>query len=120
MCKSTVDTSTMQCQCDNRNPPVDSLVSEGSVVSRITADISVSMGVGKDSVIMQAITNTGISGFMMFGSDDFRRRGRFEVYPDKTEIFLWDGKPLIEFQPMELNMENGKITASQPYRLLSR
>jgi len=26
MCKSTVDTSTMQCQCDKDKPPVDSLV----------------------------------------------------------------------------------------------
>lgn len=26
MCKSTVDTSTMQCQCDKERPPVDSLV----------------------------------------------------------------------------------------------
>lgn len=25
MCKSTVDTSTMQCQCDKEKPPVDSL-----------------------------------------------------------------------------------------------
>jgi hypothetical protein len=26
MCKSTVDTSTINCQCDNGKPPVDSLV----------------------------------------------------------------------------------------------
>lgn len=26
MCKSTVDTSTMQCQCDKEKTPVDSLV----------------------------------------------------------------------------------------------
>lgn len=26
MCKSTVDTSTLKCQCDKEKPPVDSLV----------------------------------------------------------------------------------------------
>jgi hypothetical protein len=101
-------------------PPVDSLVSDDSVISTITADLSLSMGVGKDSILMQAINNTGESGFMLLNSEAFRHRGRFERYPDGTEIFYWDEKPLIQFQPVEIKQEGLKITANQPYRLLSR
>jgi hypothetical protein len=111
--KQPTNDELSRTKCRMINDPVD------SPVSKITADISVSMGIGKDTIIMQAITNTGESGFMLLNTEAFRRRGRMEVYPNKTEIFLWDNVPLIKFYPMEINMENGKIIASQPYQVLS-
>jgi len=87
-----------------------------NVMSTITADVSKSMGHGKDAVIMQAINDAGETGITMANIEAIRQRGRFELYPDKTEIFIWDGKPLLKFYPLELNMENGTITASQPYQ----
>lgn len=101
--------------------PVDSLVSESpDVISTITADLSSCMGHGKDAIIVQAILDTGEVGFTMANIAAIRQRGCFEVYPDKTEIFVWDGKPLIQFMPLEIKQEGLKITASQPYRVLSR
>lgn len=121
MCKSTVDTSTFNCQCDKGKPPVDSLVSEfPGVISTITADLSAGMGHGKDAIIVQAIRDTGEVDFTVANTEAIRQRGRFEVYPDKTEIFVWDGKPLIQFMPLEIKQEGMKITASQPYRVLPR
>ena len=99
---------------------VDSLVSDDSPISTITADLSKSMGTGKDAIILQAIIDSGETGITMVNLEAFKQRGRFEIYPDKTEIFVWDGKPLIQFQPLEIKQEGLKITASQPYRLLSR
>lgn len=100
---------------------VDSMVSESpDVMSTITADLSAGMGHGKDAIIVQVILDTGEVGFTMASTEAIRKRGRFEIYPDKTEIFLWDNVPLLKFYPMEVNMENGKITASQPYQVLSR
>lgn len=73
----------------------------------------------KDAAILAAIVSRW-PDFMMVNTEEVKRRGRFEVYPDKTEIFVWDGEPLLKFWPMELNMENGKITATQAYQVLSR
>lgn len=76
------------------------------------------MGRGKDAIILQAIHGAGATGITMANLDAIKRRGQFHHYPDKTEVFLWDGKPLIEFQPFEVKQEGMKITASQPYRLM--
>lgn len=99
---------------------VDSLVSDDSPISTITADISASMGYGEDAIILRAITDSGATGITMANLESFRQRGRFEIYPDKTEIFFWDGKPLIQFQPLEIKQEGLKITASRPYKVLPR
>ena len=73
----------------------------------------------KDSAILAAIISRW-PDFLMVNTEEVKRRCRFEVYPDKTEIFIWDGEPILKFWPVELNMENGKITATQVYQVLSR
>jgi hypothetical protein len=78
------------------------------------------MGQGKDAIIMRAIIDSGATEITMVNLKAFRQRARFEIYPDKIEIFIWDGKPLIQFHPLEIKQEGLKITASQSYRLLSR
>jgi hypothetical protein len=103
----------------------------GSIMAEITADLSASIGAGRDTIILQAIrdadrTNDAIAKAIGNRSvartpefaEAIRHRGRFEIYPDKTETFFWDGKPLIHFMPMEIKQEGGKITASQPYRVV--
>ncbi|MDP2363358.1 MAG: hypothetical protein Q8M94_06265 [Ignavibacteria bacterium] len=47
------------------------------------------------------------------------RRGRFEVYPDGSKIFIWDCKPRIEFLPIVFtNEEDGRVTMTLSYRLI--
>lgn len=88
------------------------------IKSQITTDISLAMGRGKDAVILQVIHGTGATEVTMLSLDAIKHRGQFHHYPDRTEVFLWDGKPVIEFQPFGMKQEGLKITASQPYRLL--
>ncbi|OHD24896.1 MAG: hypothetical protein A2Y38_16320 [Spirochaetes bacterium GWB1_59_5] len=84
------------------------------IIAKDAAAIVVS---NKDNQILSSILRV-CPGFTMSDISEIMRRGRIDVYPDKTEVFHWDGQPLIKFWPMELNMENGKITATQPYRVL--
>lgn len=103
-----------------------------TILGEITANLTASMGAGRDDIIltairnvsktdavlMEAIRNKCLMGLTSADISEIRSRGHFETYPDKTEIFFWDGKPLVKFQPMEIHHEGGKITASQPYQLL--
>lgn len=45
------------------------------------------------------------------------KRGRWEIYPDKTETFFWDGEPLIQFFPPEFVADGATIKVAQKYRL---
>lgn len=103
----------------------------GSIIAEITADLSASMGAGRDAIILQAIRSVdrtseviaaAVSNRSVAKTPEFvaavQHRGRFEIYADKTEMFFWDDKPLIHFMPMEIKREVGKITASQPYSVV--
>ena len=90
-----------------------------SIVETLAKDTASAVVGQKDSAILAAIVSRW-PDFVMVNTEEVKRRGRFEVYPDKTEIFCWDNEPLLKFWPMELNMENGKITATQAYQVLSR
>lgn len=89
-----------------------------SIVETLAKDTASDVVAQKDAAITAAIVSRW-PDFAMVNMDEVKRRGRFEVYPDKTEIFVWDEQPLLKFWPMELNMENGKITATQAYEVIS-
>lgn len=112
MCKLTVDTSILQ------NQQLDSFDADDSPIITITSDLSKGVAHSKDAIILRAIIDSGSTEITMANLGAFRQRGRFEFYPDKTETFCWDGKPLIQFQPIEIKRDGLQITASQPYRLL--
>lgn len=99
MCKLTVDASILQNQqldlCDIYDSPIIT----------ITSDLSEGMAHSKDAIILRAIIDSGATEVTMANLGAFRQRGRFEFYPDKTEIFCWDGKPLIQFQPLEIKRD---------------
>ena len=97
----------------------------------ITADLSCAMGKGRDEIILTAIRNVSATDHLIQKAiakdgrvfspellESIAQRGRFEIYPDKTETFFWDNKPLIQFMPMEIKYEGNNISASQPYRLI--
>lgn len=88
-----------------------------SIVETLAKDTASTVVGQKDAAILAAIVSHW-PDFMMVNTEEIKHRGRFEVYPDKTEIFVWDGQPILKFWPMELSMKNGKITASQAYKLL--
>jgi hypothetical protein len=45
------------------------------------------------------------------------RRGQRNVFPDGREVFVWDGKPIIEFYPIETSSDGAKMTVTQRYRI---
>lgn len=92
--------------------------SDDNVMSRITSDFSKNIAAGKDAIIISAILDSYGTEITMANCESFKGRGRFEMYSDKTEVFYWDEKPLIQFQPLEIKQEGMRIIASQPYRLL--
>ena len=100
----------------NWNPVLD--LSANDPISEITADISKSIAHSTDSVILRAIIDSGDSEMTMAKLEEVKNKGVFELYPDNTKIFFWDGKPLIKLMPIEIKQEGLKIIASQPYYLL--
>ncbi len=90
-----------------------------SIVETLAKDTASAVVNQKDAAILAAIVSH-CPDFTTLNTEEVKHRGRFEVYPDKTEIFVWDGQPILKFWPMELSMENGKITATQAYQVLSR
>lgn len=91
---------------------------DNDIISKLTFDASKSMIMGKESIIRKAIIDSD-TDMVIVNLKVIKERGRFEIYPDKTEVFVWDGKPLIQFEPMEIKQDGCKVTLSQPYRLLS-
>ena len=89
-----------------------------SIIEILAKDAASTAVNKKDSTILAAIVHI-CPDFTMANIEELKRRGRMEVYPDKTEIFQWDGQPLLKFWPMEMSMENGKITTKQTFQVLS-
>ena len=54
--------------------------------------------------------------------NDIAGRGEMKIYPDKTEVFVFDGVELIRFYPIETITEQKGISTffklKQPYELL--
>lgn len=89
------------------------------VMSQIVSNISGGLMAQKEEQIKAAID------FMIGESwtiDDIVGRGEFHLYPDKTEVFTFDGRELIRFYPAETEIEQkGHSTflkGKQRYELL--
>lgn len=89
-------------------------------IGEIVADISRCLAHSTDAIILRAIIDSGDSEMTMAKLEEVKKKGVFELYPDNTKIFFWDGKPLIKLMPMETKQEGLKIIAYQPYYLLFR
>jgi len=75
----------------------------------------------KESVLLAAIrlVSPELPNFTIGVMEQYKNRGRFEIYPDKTEVFVWDGKPLIKFYPIKIDCgDSEKCIVSQYYQLL--
>lgn len=89
------------------------------VIRRAAAGLAADTGINKDAVITQAIRDSGSADFSLANVEAIRGRGHFEIYPDQSEVFVWDGKPLIRFMPPEVKQEGPRIVLSQSYRVVA-
>lgn len=76
----------------------------------------------RDNILVTALETLGVSVSDALDAKN-PRRGQVLVYPDKREVFVWDGIPLIEFFPMTMRQELGpdgsvKIVVDQKYKVL--
>lgn len=88
------------------------------VIRRAAAGLAAGTWINKDAVITQAILDSGGVDFSLANVEAIRARGHFEIYPDQSEVFVWDGKPLIRFMPPEVKQEGSRIVLSQSYRVV--
>lgn len=79
------------------------------VIRRAAAGLAADTWINKDAVITQAIRDSGEADFSLANVEAIRGRGHFEIYPDQSEVFVWDGKPLIRFMPPEIKQEGSRI-----------
>lgn len=71
----------------------------------------------KDSLILDAIERR--DGTALIFLSQARHRGSITQFPDGREVFSWDGKPLIEFYPIQTSLDGLKMTVTQKYRTLT-
>lgn len=69
----------------------------------------------KDSLILDAIERR--DGTALIFLSQAKHRGLITQFPDGREIFVWDGKPLIEFYPITTSFDGTKMKVEQKYRL---
>lgn len=68
----------------------------------------------KEEIIKKAI---GISNyFIILNSEQISKRGQINIFPDGRELFIWDGKPIIEFYPPKYSFNGTILTVTQNYR----
>lgn len=75
-------------------------------------DVAKAMVASKDAILLKALQAREPELKML----DIPKRGRTEVYPDKTEIFFWDNEPIIEFWPVESSFVDNTIKFAQKYK----
>jgi hypothetical protein len=72
----------------------------------------------KDQLISEVILkNDGIECAVV-DLDRVKLHGTITRWPDGRETFEWDGKPLIEFYPIQTSFDGTKMTVTQKYRTL--
>lgn len=76
----------------------------------------------KDNILLTELGKLGVYDALNTKNP---KRGQVFIYPDKREVFVWDGVPLIEFFPMEMRTESGpdgavKIVVDQKYKVLTK
>lgn len=72
----------------------------------------------KDQLIKEVILkNDGIE-CAVIDLDRVKLRGTMTSWPNGRETFYWDGKPLIEFYPIQTFFDGVKTTVTQKYRTL--
>ena len=69
----------------------------------------------KDKLIKTAIGTN--NDWVLFDLSQIAKRGQRNIFPDGREVFIWDGKPLIEFYPIETSFDGTKMTVTQKYRV---
>jgi hypothetical protein len=92
---------------------------DADVMSQIVSNISMGLMTQKEEQIKAAID-------FMIGKpwtiEEITGRGEFHLYPDKTEVFAFDGQELIRFYPIEtVTEQKGHSTflkGKQNYELL--
>jgi hypothetical protein len=85
------------------------------VIQKYVETAAESMVVQYDEIIssaVEAITGWEDSILLQPG------RASRVTFPDGREVFAWDNEPLVEFWPVEMSMDGGKIVANRRYRLL--
>lgn len=96
--------------------PSDDIMTEmrRTVASAIASD--------KETIILAGIrlVDSSFPGGFPIDVAQYKDRGRFEVYPDKTEVFVWDNTPILKFYPSDYRTDGGKIVFSQKYQVLVR
>ena len=69
--------------------------------------ISFSMCEQKEEEIKKAITH--VIGRDNWTIEELKGRGSINIYPDKTELFVFDGVDLLRFYPIETKREKNSF-----------
>jgi hypothetical protein len=85
------------------------------MMEKIMEQVAESVDAQKDQLMMAAITHQIGEEWDL---DQIKDRGEIKVFPDKTELFSFDGVDLISFRPPEFVLEGNSIKTLFDYKLL--